>query len=227
MDESIYSGGNNYLWIKLKQYGLDIGVVYYPGDTNSNTFIDTIDVQLQQRKRTLIFGDFNINLLENGKKRGLYKATLKKAGYKILNKIHRDYFTREAETKKSILDHISTNLKNDFFHIALYDSPMSDHRQIYLSLKKHDPPQVKRIAYKALNYTRLYTSVEEAKPKNINYNFSKLEKTMKGHIERSITTKYKIQNPPLKDWINRIFLMKLIEETNYGLIIETNRRMTH
>lgn len=204
--ESIYSGGNNYLWIKLENYALDIGVVYYPGDTDFDTFVDALDMQLQQRNRSLVFGDFNINLLEGNRKRAVYKNTLKEAGYTILNKINKDYFTRETATKKSILDHVSTNLKNDHFHLALCDSPMSDHRQIYLSIRKQKPPQIKRIAYTALNYENLYASVKEQKLEFVDRSFSELEEIIKINIESSKLTKFKIQNPPLKDWINKDIL---------------------
>ena len=61
--ESTYSGGNNYLWVKLERYSLDIGVIYNPGDTNYMDFLEVYESQLQQRKRALVFGDFNIDLL--------------------------------------------------------------------------------------------------------------------------------------------------------------------
>ncbi|KOB72696.1 putative tick transposon [Operophtera brumata] len=63
ISESIYLDGNNYLWISLEKYALEVGLIYHPGDTNYKKFIEVYDGQLQQRKRSIVFGDFNIDLL--------------------------------------------------------------------------------------------------------------------------------------------------------------------
>lgn len=62
---STYEDGNNYLWFRLDKYALDVGVVYYPGDTNYQHFLDTFDSQIQTKSRAIVFGDFNINLLKS------------------------------------------------------------------------------------------------------------------------------------------------------------------
>lgn len=62
---SVYKDGNNYLWIHLLNYGLDVGVVYNPGDTNFSNFLEEYESQLQHRKRAIVFGDFNIEIYTN------------------------------------------------------------------------------------------------------------------------------------------------------------------
>ncbi|CAH2101006.1 unnamed protein product [Euphydryas editha] len=66
-------GGNNYQWVHIEQFAVDVGLVYKPGDTNFEQFLKDYDSQLQQRKRSIVFGDYNINLLENNKRLTEYK----------------------------------------------------------------------------------------------------------------------------------------------------------
>lgn len=120
-----------YLWIKLQKYALDVGVVYNPGHTDFNNFLEMYEQQLEQRRRAIVFGDLNIDLLTKDKKATQYKQVLKRVGHKIVNKIDQKNCTRAGTTKKSILDHVSTNLKNDTFHTITVDSSLSDHKQIF------------------------------------------------------------------------------------------------
>lgn len=55
---------NNYLWIHLKNYSLDIGAIYRkPTLKNVKTFLETYSNQLHNRMRGIVFGDINLNLL--------------------------------------------------------------------------------------------------------------------------------------------------------------------
>lgn len=160
MSESKYIGGNNYLWIQLQKYALNVGVVYNPGYTDFNEFLEVYESQLEHRSRAIVFGDFNIDLLTKDKKTKQYKQLLKESGHKIINKIDKKYCTRAGKSKKSILDHVSTNLKNDTFHMITVESSLSDHKQIYLEIKKCKPPAKTYFQYEAIDYTKLLESVE-------------------------------------------------------------------
>lgn len=118
LNESTYEGGNNFLWIRIENFALDVGVIYNPGDTNFKNFLDVYDSQLQQRKRAIVFGDFNIDLLTKNKTLKLYKQTITQSGHTLLNKINKTFYTRASDTKKSILDH-SHQLKNRKFQHGL------------------------------------------------------------------------------------------------------------
>lgn len=59
LSDSKYVGGNNYLWIKLEKYGLEVGVIYNPGNINES-FFEEYESQLETRRRAIVFGDFNI-----------------------------------------------------------------------------------------------------------------------------------------------------------------------
>lgn len=100
MSDSSYIGGNNYLWIKLEKYSLYIGLVYNPGNTNFKDFLEVYDSQLQRKKRAIVFGDFNIDLLTRDGQSKQYKELLKENGHTLLNKIATKYSTRECTTKK-------------------------------------------------------------------------------------------------------------------------------
>lgn len=45
-----YINGNNYLWIHVKKLNLDIGIIYKPGDTNTNEFINDLEEELNKKK---------------------------------------------------------------------------------------------------------------------------------------------------------------------------------
>ncbi|KOB66807.1 putative tick transposon, partial [Operophtera brumata] len=191
LSESNYTGGNNYLWIQLEKYALQVGVIYKPGDTNFKNFLEVYDLQLQQRQRAIVFGDFNIDLLTKDKNTKQYIYTTKEAGYKILNKVNRNYTTRDSSTKKSILDHVSTNLENNDFHMALIDSAMSDHKQIHLQMKKFKP------------------LIQGAGLDDLHSDYTLLECTIKQYINKSKTSRTKILNLPQKEWINNDILSEL------------------
>lgn len=101
--ESTYEEGNNYLWIYLEKLALNIGVIYKPGHTNLENFLKVYGTQLQQRKRSIIFGDFNIDLLTKDKALTKYRQIIKESGYELLNKINKEYCTRDSGTKKKLL----------------------------------------------------------------------------------------------------------------------------
>lgn len=102
--ESKYQGGNNYLWISLERYALEIGIIYYPGNTNYKEFLQEYDSQLQSRKRSIVFGDFNVDLLnKKNKDTQQYKAVVREAGHVLLNKVSKKYSTRDSNTKSAII----------------------------------------------------------------------------------------------------------------------------
>lgn len=201
MSDSEYLDGNNYLWIRLENYSVEIGIIYNPGHTNYQNFLETFSNQLQKRNRAIVFGDFNIDLLTTNKQTKQYKSLLNEAGFTILNKITKKYCTRESSTRKSIIDHVSTNLKNDYFHMAIIESAMSDHKQICIELKKiRQPPKI-RTQFEAIDYDKLQSTAKEIRLNNSDDNYMLLENSIKHHINKSKIIKTKILNPPQKDWI--------------------------
>lgn len=199
--EGLSQDDNHYLWIHLKELGLDIGTVYKPGRTQLKNFLETFSIQLNQRKRAIIFGDFNLDLLEPSSSVNEYMNTLEENGYKIINKITPEYCTREGYQKKSLLDHVSTNLKDHYFNFALIESSLSDHKQIFLEIKKYKPPMKPKIVYEAIDYVRLEESAKGLIDRQ-NKDYTIFEHKLLNTIENCKEQKTKILNPPRQDWIN-------------------------
>lgn len=212
LSESIYQDGNNYLWVQIDKLALDIGVVYNPGNTNLERFLDDYEAQLQQPKRAIVFGDFNIDLLTKNKTLKKYKQIVNESGYKILNKIKKTFCTRESVTKKSIIDHVSTNLKDQQYDITIINSSMSDHKHIYVQIKKIKPPPKVRLNYENINYKKLFASMELCGTETNNY--FELENKIKQCLEDSKVLKTKILNPPQNDWVNNDILTGISERNH-------------
>lgn len=200
--ESIYQDGINYLWIQVEKLAIDIGIIYNPGKTNLEKFLETYETQLRLRKRAIVFGDFNIDLLTKNNVSIKYKQVIRESGYKLLNKINKAHCTRDSVTKKSILDHVCTNIRDESLNLTIINSSFSDHKQIYLQFDKIKPPRKLRLNYKVIDYKKLYTLTEACGISNLTNSYNELELKLNNCIEESKSTKTKILNTPQADWIN-------------------------
>lgn len=194
---------NHYLWVHINKFCIDIGAIYKPGRTNHMNFLDQYSTQLEKRKRGIIFGDFNYDLLSSDRYVLNYKNMIKESGYYITNKIEHDYCTREANKSKTILDHVCTNIKHQPYHLAIIESCMSDHKQIYFELKNYEPEPLKSIKYVAINYEKLYNIIQNISENDKEDEYVKLEEKLLTSVEKSKTIKSKKCNPIKKDWINK------------------------
>lgn len=207
LSEEICLNNNHFLWIHIENYDLDIGAVYRkPDHANIKTFLETYSQQLHKRKRGVVFGDFNFNVLNKERTTNMYKDVIQENGYEILNKINENYCTRESTTSKSIIDHVCSNLKQNNFHMAIVDTPMSDHKQIYLELKRYQPEPLKKKNYHVIDYEILYKTILESQEQNQDCLYESLEEKLIKSIEISKITKIKTLNPPRQDWINKTII---------------------
>uniref|UniRef100_A0A2A4JSM7 RH2 domain-containing protein n=1 Tax=Heliothis virescens TaxID=7102 RepID=A0A2A4JSM7_HELVI len=212
--EEMSINDNHYIWIHLEKYSLDIAGIYRkPDASNMKGFLETYTKQLHKRKRAIVFGDFNINLLNLDQTTINYKEELQTSGHRLLNKIEENYCTRETSKTKTIIDHVSTNLKDTNFHLAVIASAMTDHNQLYLEIKKYQPEPPRKVKYEAINYEKLYSTVEEWKNTNENNLYQLLEEKLLSSINSSKITKTKVLNPPRQDWIKKT-IINLINKRN-------------
>lgn len=200
---------NHYLWIHLEKFSIDIGAIYKPGRTNVKTFLDTFSSQLDNRKRAVAFGDFNFDLLAPDRLVEEYKDALKESGFTIINKIEEKYCTRETYQKKSLLDHVASNLKGHRFHLAVIDSSMSDHKQIYFEIDKYEPEPKRKTTYESIDYTKLSELVKNKNKGDSNVDYARFETRLLQAINQSKVKKNKILNPPKQDWVNKDILHKI------------------
>lgn len=79
-------------------------------DQNMNEFECTIE----EYKRIIIFGDFNLNLLNKGESRNIsyYFETVIGSGFQFVSSNNSKYCTRIGTTSQTIIDHIITDLFN-------------------------------------------------------------------------------------------------------------------
>jgi uncharacterized Zn-finger protein len=119
----------------------------------------------------------------------------------IINKINKKFYTRQGATRKSLLDHISTNLKKRV--LSCDNSSLSDHKQIYVEMKKMKPPPKIHCSYESINYKKLTESIKKSIIQEKNeYDVTGLENLIKTNLDQSKVTKTKIINEPQKEWIN-------------------------
>lgn len=210
--EEKYISGNNFLWIDLIKLPLTIGVIYKPPDTNLKDFCEIYSSLLEKiKKKSMIIGDFNIDLLRKDNKSTDYIDMLQESGYHIVNNIHEKFSTRDSEHSKSIIDHVCTNDWEQNLHMAVIESSLSDHKQIYVEINTRKKIKDKqKIKYKAIDYNTLYNNIEKENNSNEEYEYDQLELFLKKHINAATITKYKILNVPQKDWINK----KIIDSIN-------------
>lgn len=69
--------GNHFLWIHLEKFSVDIGAIYKKPAANISNFLEVYNQELSKRKRVIVFGDINLNLLSNEKNIQDYKGLLK------------------------------------------------------------------------------------------------------------------------------------------------------
>lgn len=211
LKEKHYIAGNNYLWLHIDKLSIDIGVVYKPERDKLKEFLATYEQQLERTKRAIVLGDFNVDLLSQESSTMKYRTMLEESGFKIINKINEQHCTRETATTKTLIDHICTNLHEDNFHLAVIESSMSDHKQLYLELKRRIPTQKQKIQYKAICYDKLYECIQKNPIEINNQNYNNLEKYIKLNIENCTINKTKILNLPKDDWINKEIIIKINE----------------
>lgn len=202
--------GNHYLWIYLSKLAVSIGAVYRTNHSNIKDFLTNYSVQLLNHRRALVFGDFNINLLTQEKQTKDYMEMIKENGFEIMNKMHDTYCTRESTTTKTIIDHICTNLKNSQFSMSIIESAMSDHKQLYFQISSQTPKDRKSLIYEAIDYDKLYRTIEEYKSIN-DTEYRTLENKLLLSIEKCKIKKKKIQNLPKQDWIKKEIISEINE----------------
>lgn len=206
IEEHCIDNDIHFLWIHLSRQNLDIGAVYNPNRKRVDSFLEAYSVHLDKRKRAVIFGDFNFDLLAPDRDTRKYKDTIKEAGYRILNKINRKHCTRETETTKTIIDHVCTNLKGNNINLCIIDSVMSDHKQIFLEIENYHPAPPEKVKYSAIDYKKLHECLEnsiKSREEKTTNEYNKLEQEILKSVCMSKINKTKILNPPRQDWINK------------------------
>lgn len=168
---AIYSkewDSNNMLGINIRNFGksFNIFAIYKQPRSNFDIFNNEIEVVLEKFKNSIIFGDFNLNILDINTNENVskYVDNLYSNGFIILNKITSEYITRRNNSSGTIIDHVLTDILDNNYALALHDTDISDHRYFYTTItynknekiqSKNQTYQLKIIEYDAINATSL------------------------------------------------------------------------
>jgi endonuclease/exonuclease/phosphatase family metal-dependent hydrolase len=124
----------------MLDYNFKLAGVYRPPHTDIVCFCEMLDNILEDNKKTIFFGDFNINLLNNNDLSvQLYIDTLMSNNYLYINEKTNNMHTRCGFTSvKTIIDHVLTDILQFKFKVVLNDVDISDHRAIitYIDLDR-------------------------------------------------------------------------------------------
>ncbi|CAH2083596.1 unnamed protein product [Euphydryas editha] len=91
--------------------------------------------------------------------------------------------------------------------MAIIESALSDHKQIYFEIKQYEPNPTLRVRYEAVNYQGLYQDMLNMD--YINDEYIRLEEAILTAIKRNKMTKFKFLNAPKNDWINSEVINKI------------------
>ena len=116
----------------MRKIKLNIIGIY---NSNTNEFYDIFDSVLSDYKNSIIVGDMNINLLHNNKHIEKYCDTIHSNNFKILKKIHQDFFTRIHGNSRSIIDHALTDILNTKYYLSIASHHFTDHESICVQVK--------------------------------------------------------------------------------------------
>lgn len=180
--------GNNVLGIGVSNGSTRFNVfsIYKKPDSNFGDFMDVLNDIVNRYKRSILLGDFNINLLNYGNDLEVneYVETLLSAGFMILNKVDRQHTTRISNSVGTIIDHMVTDLITNAYTITLNDTHLTDHRYIAASMscessQSHSEsiPTITIIDYENINETDLMSITNSTSFDIFNEKLSSLIKT--------------------------------------------------
>lgn len=175
---------SNYLVIKLLKHNINVLGIYKGNDTNFPDFSVRLDNILNLYPKSILVGDFNLNLLDIDCNRNVarYVDTIKTNGFSILNKIDLEYSTRITKSSKTIIDHAVSDL-NYKFEFNLVEKYLSDHKSIVLSFsvnKKCITPVYRKIVtdYKSISECPIWATLKnETDFDEVNRNLSLMVKS--------------------------------------------------
>lgn len=121
---------SNFIVVKLIEQDIHVGCVYRYGESNINEISDVLENNLLKYKRLIVLGDMNINI----KCLDHQDNAIQMNGFLFLNSLDINHFTRKKNSIGTYIDHVITNTLKYKYNLSLHDTPISDHRVIFLSV---------------------------------------------------------------------------------------------
>lgn len=205
---------SNFLVVELPDYSIKLSGIYNPG-RNITRFISDIDNTIVSFPKGIVFGDFNLNLLDSENTDvSEYRSIVEANGYLFLNNISEAYATRESNTIKTVIDHVFTDLCNYSYKFVLLDSDpdLSDHKTIILSIDQISEKAPKIKSKTVLQYEKITESSLAVSHHN---NFEGMIKQYQTIIQRNTKTiKSKNKQIPKKPYITQEILNLIGQKRN-------------
>lgn len=205
--ENIHFNDCTILVIKLHRMNLHIIGVYRPDQTSIALFNNEYGRLLGKYKRTICVGDFNLNIRNEMEANvSSYVDTTVGNGFVLLNSTDVMAGTRGS----SIIDHVSTDMINTRYILALTDFSLSDHKKIILTIKHNaimhrpDTHKMEVVDYGSLDQSLLWNFVESAE------SLDELSQDLERLINENRKTVTKTSKRADKPWLTTVIL-RLIE----------------
>jgi hypothetical protein len=149
---------DNYILINLPEYNMNLGLLYSPPDADKTIMINNLETFFTN-KSTLIFGDFNINLLDNSNNTRDYMDCILANDFFVVNNVDESFPTRVSSNGNgTIIDHIISNIKNLKCKVNYIDSDLSDHKALLIDQSFHKittPRNCERSTFRVTNFQQL------------------------------------------------------------------------
>lgn len=127
------------LCVTVASLNIKLCVFYKQPTVPTSTFLSIIDSFLDEYRNCIVIGDANIDLLRLSNDGNRLLSTTLSNSYFVLNKIQLEMATRiahrDGNTSCTIIDHVYSDLPQFLYYLNLFDTPLSDHRVILLSIK--------------------------------------------------------------------------------------------
>ena len=219
---------DNYLLINLSEFNINIGLIYTPPDADKNILINNLESFLTVTP-TLIFGDFNINLLDNINTTRNYLDCILANDYYIINKISKKFPTRISNNGNgTIIDHILCNMNELLCDVIMNNTDLSDHKLLFLNIntkKKPIPQPDKNMVVQIIDYPKLQKFFfNNPFIVNDNEDINNSTESFVKYIDYAITTNSKSIKPNIniktynKPWVTEEFIRLCKKKEKFFLL---------
>lgn len=124
---------NHFVTIRIAKLNLNISATYRRPRSNTTLFLQQLEEFSLCHDNCILFGDFNLNLLEGAKHKTVTDC-LEPNGFALLNVAEAAFPTRLASG--TVLDLAATNMTQFRYLMSIVHQQISDHSVIFVSLNK-------------------------------------------------------------------------------------------
>jgi exonuclease III len=149
---------SSFLVVKLLKQNIHIVACYKSHSIKIANFLNIFEYILTNHRRSVILGDFNIDLLKTSANDvGKYLNCCHLNSYLILNKICANFDTRITDSTRTVIDHALTDLTNLKYSLHILNTALSDHQLLFLSVNTTPILEQPNLVKTVLNYDSLST----------------------------------------------------------------------